>query len=156
MKKIVFTAKDGMCPKYDAFGKRYYIQDRFFGGNYEYALMSRGLTTGEVLRFPDNRMLAAWLNGRKERILDGLDDVTANYVIRRDMLQEYNDMSLIEKDGKKYILKKAGKEFLLNEYREPIQETGWFPGYRECLNMAKKILSDMENKINGEQMTLQL
>lgn len=156
MKKIVFTSKDGMCPKYDAFGKRYYIQDRLFGGNYEYALMSRDLSISGILRFTDNKMLASWLNGSKESVLDGLDDVVADYIIRRNTLQDYYGMSLIEKDGKKFILKKAGKELLLNEYREPIQETGWFPGYRECLNMAKKILFDMENKINGEQITLQL
>lgn len=113
MEKIVFTAKDGMCPKYDAFGKRYYIQDRFFGGNYEYALMSRDLTTGEVLRFPDNRMLAAWLNGRKERVLDGLDDATAYYVIRRDTLQEYHDMSSIEKDRKKVHIEESRKRVFI-------------------------------------------
>ena len=151
MKKITFTSKDGMCPKYDAFGKRYYIQDRLFGGNYEYALMSRNLIKGEVLRFPDSRKLAGWLNGSKESVLE---DAVADFIIHMNTLLDYHDKSLIEREGRKFVLEKSGREILLNEYVEPVQETGWFPGYRECLDMAKRVLYNMENKINGEQMTL--
>ena len=148
MKDFVFTSENGMCPQCTAFGKKYFIQDRLIGGrDYEYALMSYPAGKCETLKFPDKNKLVSWLIKS-----DVTDDIAANLIIGQHTLHRYSDTFLLEIEERMFVMKES--DLSLREYIEPVQETGWFDKYKECLNTAKKLLDEMRTKINGEQLTL--
>ena len=141
MANYTFTAKDGHCPGCNAFGRRWYIQDKYIGGDkYEYALMSRSLAIEEPLVFLNKGHLAKWLNG------DGSDrnyeDDIADFIISRHIYFDSSDKALLSKDGINYIYDKA--KITLTKSVDSVQETGWCSTYLECLNMAKDILKSKE------------
>lgn len=139
MGNYTFTSKNGMCPQCNAFGRKYFIQDRPIDGRaYEYALMSCPSGKRQTLKFPDRHRLASWLVG-----MDISDDIAASLIISQHTVHDYPDMALLKKDRQMFVVKK--EELSLREYIEPSQETGWFPAYAECLRMAKEILNRMES-----------
>lgn len=138
-----FTSKNGFCPACTVFGKIWFIQDRLVGGNdYEYCLMSRPETKPTQHKFKNKTDIARWLNddnGKAE-----YDDVTADYVISRQIKHGYNlsDKAIVEKGNENYIYDKVKNT--MTAVVEPDKETGWFDSYHECLRIAKEILANME------------
>ena len=146
--KYVFKSERGFCHQCVAFGKVYFIQDRYVDGEkYEYALMSRPVEKKITHKFNDIKKMVSFFNGN-----DITDDITVNLMLSQMTVYQCSNYRMIEQDGVKYIWDNKNKE--LREYMEPKQETGYFDSYTECLNVAKEILRKMEQERNGTQMTL--
>lgn len=141
MANYTFTAKDGHCPGCTAFGRRWYIQDKYIGGDkYEYALMSRSLAIEEPLVFLNKSHLAKWLNGDSSD--RNYEDDVADFIISRHIYADIYNKALLYKDNVSYIYDK--EKFTLIKTIEVKQETGWCSTYLECLSMAKNILKSKE------------
>lgn len=143
--KYKFTNKQGFCPECLAFGRCWYIQDRFIGGSaYEYCLMSKTVEKPISYVFQNKNEIAAWLNGAEDNT-EYSDDV-ADYIIScySDWKSDFSDKALIIQQDKHYIYDK--KKNTLTVVTDAKQETGWFDSYRECLKVAKEILSSIEMK----------
>lgn len=141
MEEFRFSAKDGYCPSCSAFGRLWYIRDRYVGiREYEYCLMS--VTEEEPMQysFKNKGELAAWLNGDKKNT--EYDDAVADFVISQhtDCRSNYYDTARLSFHDVDYIWDK--KNNTLTEIQERRQETGWFDSYIECLIMAKEILKE--------------
>lgn len=146
--EYVFKSERGYCPQCIAFGKVYFIQDKYIGGEkYEYALMSRPLERKTPQRFTNIRKMVSSLIGSEIT-----DDITVNLLLSQMTEYQCNSYRMIENNGVKYVWDDKRKE--LREYTEPKQETGYFSTYLECLNMAKEILKKESRKNIGIQMTL--
>lgn len=138
--EYVFASERGCCPQCIAFGKVYFIQDKFIGGNkYEYALMSRPLEKKIPQKFPDTKKMISKLIGEEIK-----DDIAVNLLLTHITIYQCSSYRMIEQDGVKYVWDELKKE--LREYIEPEQETGYCNTYLECLNMAKEILKNMEQQ----------
>lgn len=146
--EFVFKAEKGYCPKCIAFGKVYFIQDRYIGGEkYEYALMSKPLEKKIPRHFENIKKMVSSI------ICEEItDDIAANLILSQMTEYRCSSYRLIEKDGVKYVWDDKDKE--LREYIEPKKETGYFDTYLECLNIAKKILKKREQEDSGTQMSL--
>lgn len=146
--KYVFKSENGCCPRCIAFGKVYFIQDRYLGGDdYEYALMSRSAKRKPPMQFAGRKELVSWL------VNDMIcDDITANLLLSHMTLDRCSHRRMIENNGKKYVWDDESKK--LWEYEEPSQETGFCETYLECLNMAKEILRKKERENAGIQLSL--
>lgn len=141
--KYTFRSKKGYCPECIAFGKVYYIQDRYIGGEkYEYALMSRSLEKSTPRKFPDAKKMVSYIIGS-----DITNDITANLLLSQMMVYQCSQYRMIERDGTKYVRDDSKKE--LRDYIEPKQETGYCDTYLECLNMAKEFLKKVEQERIG-------
>ena len=146
--KYAFRSADGSCPKHIAFGREYYIQDRYCGGDkYEYALMSRPEENPKAKCFKNkNEMVSSLL----DTIIT--DNIAANLLIGQMTVYQCVSFRMLEQKGKKYIWDETKNE--LREYVEPKQETGYYDTYLECLNMAKEILEKKEQEYSGMQLSL--
>lgn len=145
--KYVFKANDGLCPKCMAFGKIYFIQDRYIGAEkYEYVLMSRP-TGRNAKKFVDVNRMVNFLLGENLT-----DSIAINLILNQMTIYQSSTHRMLEKDGIKYVWDETQKE--LREYMEPKQESGYCDTYLECLNLAKKILQDEELKSSGTQLSL--
>lgn len=143
-----FVSKDGFCPSCVAFGKRWFIKDRYIcGDKYEYALMSRPLEEKAPIRFTNVKMMVSNLVGSEIT-----DDIAVNLLLSQMTEYQCSSHRMIEHNGIKYIWNNECKE--LREYKEPKQETGYCSTYLECLNMAKEILKKREQECIGTQMNL--
>ena len=132
--EYVFKSERGYCPQCIAFGKVYFIQDRYIGGEkYEYALMSRPVEKKDGLKFQDAKNMVSFLVGN-----DITDDIAINLMLSQMTVYQCSNYRMIEHDGVKYVWDSQKKK--LREYTEPNQETGYCDTYLECLNMAKQIL----------------
>lgn len=111
--------------------------------------MSKSLEKTETLKFSNKYELASWLIES-----DISDDIACSLIIGQHKVYgfEFSNKSMLEKKGKMYVLEKENMS--LKRHIEPNQETGWFTKYRECLNTANEILTKLDKKINGEQMTM--
>ena len=146
--KYVFKSERGYCPQCVAFGKVYFIQDRYVGGKkYEYALMSRPVEKKVIQKFHDIKKMVSFFAGN-----DITDDIAVNLLLRKMTVYQCSNYRMIEQDGVKYIWDNQNKE--LREYTEPKQESGYCDSYTECLNISKEILRKMEQERNETQMTL--
>lgn len=146
--KYVFRNENGDCPKCTAFGRLYYIQDRYLGNEkYEYALMSKPAKKPESKYFKDKNEMVGSLLG-----IMITDDITANLYLSQMTVHQCGSLCMIEKNRKKYVWDDTKKE--LREYTEPKQETGYCDTYLECLNMAKEILKKKEQESAGMQLSL--
>jgi len=144
----VFKSKRGYCPQCIAFGKVYFIQDRYIGGDkYEYALMSRPLEEKAPIHFINIKMMLSNLIGSKVT-----DDIAVNLLLNQMTEYQCSSHRMIEHNNIKYIWNDERKE--LREFTEPKQETGYCSTYLECLNMAKEILKKQERESMGTQMNL--
>lgn len=133
-----FSGKDGHCPECVAFGKRYYIQDKYIGQDkYNYALMSMSVDVEKPKQFKNKKELASYLYGS-----DILDDIAVDLLIGQVTKVQSSSGRILEHSGSVYIWSEERKT--LTRYIEPKQETGWCDTYLECLQMAKKILLNME------------
>lgn len=143
-----FTSEKGYCPQCIAFGKRYYIQDKYIGADeYNYALMSIPLDREEPKQFKDKKELMSYLLNSVVN-----DDITANLLMSQRVIRSSGSYKMLEENGMQYIWSEEHKT--LRVYVEPKQETGYFENYLDCLTMAKKILLDMEYQRNGKQLSL--
>lgn len=143
-----FVSKDGFCPSCVAFGKRWFIKDRYIGGEkYEYALMSRLLEEKSPANFANVKEMVSSLVGSEIT-----DDIAVNLLLSQMTEYKCSSHRMIEYNDIKYIWNEERKE--LREYKEPKQETGYCNTYLECLNMAKEILKKREQEVYGTQMTL--
>lgn len=141
MGKFRFTAKDGYCPQCSAYGRRWYIRDRYVGlREYEYCLMSVSEEDPVQYSFKNKGELAAWLNGDKKNT--EYDDAVADFVISQHINcnGNYSDRALLSLRDVEYIWDK--RKNTLTEVQERRQETGWFDSYMECLIAAKEILEE--------------
>ena len=146
--EYVFKSEKGYCPKCIAFGKVYFIQDRYIGGEkYEYALMSRPLEKKAPAHFTNVKKMVSSLIGSEIT-----DDIAVNLLLSQMTEYQCNSYRMIESDGVKYVWDDKHNE--LREYTEPKQETGYCNTYLECLNVAKEILEKENRKRIGTQMTL--
>lgn len=146
--EYVFKSEKGYCPQCIAFGKVYFIQDRYVGGEkYEYALMSRPVEKKVGIKFQAARNMVSFLVGN-----DIVDDIAVNLLLSQMTVYQCSNCRMIENDGIKYVWDDQKKE--LREYTEPKQETGYFDTYLECLNIAKEILKKMKYEREGMQLTL--
>ena len=147
--EYVFKSERGYCPQCIAFGKVYFIQDRYLGvDKYEYALFSRPEEKKTPIKFPNIGKMVSYIYNS-----DFADDKLAienylNYIT----VEQCSNARLLEKGDKKYVWDELKKE--LREYTEPKQETGYCNTYLECLNMAKDILKKKEIESTGIQMSL--
>lgn len=144
----VFKNERGYCPQCIAFGKVYFIQDRYIGGEkYEYALMSKPCNKKTGQKFQDAKKMVSYLVGD-----DITDEITVNLLLSQMTIYQCGQYQMIEKDNKKYVWDGLKKE--LREYIEPKQETGFCNTYLECLSMAKEILKKREQESLGTQLSL--
>lgn len=149
MKRYAFKAENGMCPQCIAHGKKYYIQDRYYGGRYEYALMSLPVSKNRELKFNDIYGVVEWLVGEDIRDDNAIRFIMGQHV---DYKLNFEDMCMLKRQGEKYVLDK--RRLCIRPFTEPVQETGWFQSYYECLGTAKELLERIEKIKNGEQMEL--
>ncbi|MDD7739781.1 MAG: hypothetical protein PUJ62_06875 [Lachnospiraceae bacterium] len=141
--KYTFKSENGCCPKCIAFGREYYIQDRYLGGDkYEYALMSKPLVTAEPVHYKD---VCEMLSNLLGTVIT--DNVTADLLLSQRTICRSASFRMLEQNGKKFVWNEMQNE--LREYTDPKQETGYCDSYRECLNMAKEILEKKEREENG-------
>ena len=148
MDKYTFVSKNGFCPSCVAFGKRWFIKDRYIGGEkYEYALMSRPLEEKAPIHFMNIKMMVSNLVGSEIT-----DDIAVNLLLSQMTEYQCSSHRMIEYNDIKYIWNDERKE--LREFTEPKQETGYCSTYLECLNMAKEILKKREQEVSGMQMML--
>lgn len=146
--EYVFKGEKGFCPKCVAFGRVYFIQDRYISREkYEYALMSR----------PSEKKASQKFESVKEMVNSLMDseisdDIAINLLLNQMTVYQCSSYRLIEKDDAKYVWDDLKKE--LREYTEPKQETGYCDTYLECLNMAKEILKRKERDSAGIQLSL--
>lgn len=146
--EYVFKSERGYCPQCIAFGKVYFIQDRYIDGEkYEYALMSRPVENKVRLKFQDTKNLVSFFFGK-----DITDDIAINLLLSQITVYKCINYRMIEHDGVKYVWNSKTNE--LREYTEPKQETGYCNTYLECLTMAKDILTKKEIESTGIQMSL--
>lgn len=146
--EYVFKSERGYCPQCIAFGKVYFIQDRYIGGEkYEYALMSRPVEKKIGLKFKNVKNMVSSFVGN-----DITDDIAVNLLLSQMTVYRCSNYRMIEQNGVKYVWDSQKKE--LREYTEPNQETGYCDTYLECLNMAKEILKKMEREREEMQLTL--
>ena len=146
--EYVFKSERGYCPQCIAFGKVYFIQDRYIGGEkYEYALMSRPVEKKVGLKFKNVKNMVSSFVGN-----DITDDIAVNLLLSQMTVYRCSNYRMIEQNGVKYVWDSQKKE--LREYTEPNQETGYCDTYLECLNMAKDILKKMEREREEMQLTL--
>lgn len=147
--EYTFKSQNGYCPQCVAFGRIYYIQDRYIGeGKYEYALMSGSLEKKIPRKYLNAEKMVSSLIGSEYS-----DDIASvNLLLSQMTFRRCGPYRLIEHDGIKYVWDELKKE--LREYTEPKQETGYCDTYLECLNMAKEILKAKEQEINGTQLNL--
>ena len=146
--KYVFRSENGECPKCTAFGRVYYIQDRYIGGEkYEYALMSKPAEKPESKHFKDKNEMVGTLLG-----IVIVDDIAANVYLGQMTLYQCGSLWMLERNGKRLIWDDTKKE--LREYTEPNQETGYCDTYLECLNLAKEILKKKEQESAAMQLSL--
>ena len=146
--EYAFKSERGYCPRCVAFGKVYFIQDRYIGGEkYEYALMSRTLQKKVPKKFEDVKKMMSMLIGSEIT-----DDIAVNLLLSQMTVYQCSSYRMIEKDGVKYVWDDRNKE--LRDYTEPKQETGYCDTYLECLNMAKEILKKRELESMGTQLSL--
>lgn len=146
--KYVFKGEKGYCPQCVAFGRIYFIQDRYIGGErYEYALMSRPLGKKATQKFGDVKRMVSGLIGSEIS-----DDIAVELLLSQMTVYQCSSYRLIEKDGAKFVWDGLKKE--LREYTEQKQETGYCNTYLECLNMAKEILKRKEQESAGMQLSL--
>lgn len=146
--EYVFKSERGYCPQCIAFGKVYFIQDRYIGGKkYEYALMSRPIEKKVGQKFQNVKKMLSYFVGN-----DITDDIAANLLLSQMTVYQCSQYRMIEESGVKYVWDSQKKE--LREYTEPNQETGYCDTYLECLNIAKEILEKIEREREGMQLTL--
>ena len=143
-----FVSKDGFCPSCVALGKRWFIKDRYIGGEkYEYALMSRSLEEKVPIHFTNIKMMVSNLVG-----LEITDEIAVNLLLSQITEYQCSSYRMIEYNDIKYIWNDERNE--LREYTEPKQETGYCSTYLECLYMAKEILKKREQEVSGTRMNL--
>lgn len=141
--KYAFRSENGCCPKCIAFGREYYIQDRYLGGDkYEYALMSKPIATADPVHFKDASEMLGSLLGTVIT-----DEIAADLLLSQITVYRSASFRMLEQNGKKYVWNEMENE--LREYTDPKQETGYFDTYRECLSMSKEILEKKEQEENG-------
>lgn len=146
--KYVFRSENGLCPKCIAFGRVYYIQDRYCGGDkYEYCLMSKSADKTESKHFKNKTEMISSLIGTVIT-----DEIAVNLLLSQITLFQCGSLRMLEQNGKKYVWNETKNELM--EYTEPKQETGYCDTYLECLNMAKEILEKMEQEHSGTQLSL--
>ena len=146
--KYVFRSENGCCPKCTAFGRVYYIQDRYLGGEkYEYALMSKPAKNQESKHFKDKNEMVGSLLG-----IVTTDDIAVNLYLNQMTVYQCGNLRMLERNGKKLIYDDTKKE--LREYTEPKQETGFCDGYLVCLIMAIEFLKKNEQESSGMQVSL--
>ena len=118
-----FVSKDGFCPSCVAFGKRWFIKDRYIGGDkYEYALMSRYLEEKVPTHFANVKMMVSSLVGSEIT-----DEIAVNLLLSQITEYQCSSYRMIEYNDIKYIWNDERKE--LREYTEPKQETGYCSTY---------------------------
>lgn len=136
----IFRRENGFCPKCEAFGRAYYIQDRYIGeGQYEYALMSKPLKQNTVQKFANTKDMVSSLAG-----MQITDDIAVNLLLSQMMEYQCNQYVLLNCGEDQYVWDRKEKE--LREHIKPKQETGFFGTYRECLTEAKRILIKKEQE----------
>lgn len=146
--EYVFKGEKGYCPQCVAFGRVYFIQDRYVGGEkYEYTLMSRSFEKNPPQKFRDAKEMVSSLIGSEIS-----DDIAVNLLLSQMTVYQCSSYRLVEKNNTKFIWDESKKE--LREYTEPKQETGYCNTYLECLNMAKEILKRKEQESAGMQLSL--
>lgn len=146
--KYVFRSENGGCPKCTAFGRVYYIQDRYLGGEkYEYALMSKSAEKPEPKHFKSKNEMVGSLLG-----IVIADHIAVNLYLNQMTVYQCGYLRMLEKNGKKYVWDEMKNE--LREYADPKQETGYSDTYLECLNMAKEMLEKKEQESVGMQLSL--
>ena len=146
--EYTFKSENGCCPQCIAFGKIYFIQDKYIGGEkYEYALMSKDLGKRKSKKFTDVKKMVS-------KLIDSeiTDDIAVNLLLSQMTVRQSGSRRMIEHDGIKYVWDSEDK--VLRGYVEPKQETGYCNTYLECLNMAKEILKKLEQEQVGIQMSL--
>lgn len=136
MKDYTFNSKNGSCPSCSAFGRKWFIQDKFFGGSYQYCLMSVSEEPRTKYVFKTKEEFAKWLQDDKSD--DEYSEEVTDYIIRRNLVHDYYNMASLVKNDKCYVYDK--ENLTLTPFLERKQETGWCDSYFECLNMAKEIL----------------
>lgn len=133
-----FMSENGHCPQCNAFGRKYYIQDRDIGaGKYEYALMSMPIDPPAAQSFPSEKEMVSFLIGQNIT-----DAITISLLLNQMTIYHSGSLCMLEQKDMKYVWDGTQKE--LREYTDPKQETGYCTSYRECLNMAKEILKNKE------------
>lgn len=146
--EYVFKSENGYAPRCEAFGRIWYIADRYIGGDrYEHCLMSKSTEKSKRMLFPDKKAMVNYLCNA-----DTQDDIGANLLLQF-MIQcrTGNGSLLLEKDGQRYVWK--AEEKMLYWVEEPKRHTGYMT-YNECLQMAKGILVAKERESNGMQLSL--
>ncbi len=136
MNEIVFSSKDGGCPRY----KNYFIHDHFDGhidgrDMYSYALFKDGEM--ERKRFKTFKEADEYLN---EVIgYEGWADKDVYYPTRDDEVLK----AAIIRD----VVYRIWKDTNTVEIKQPdVQITSFYSKYRECLEEAKKIVTDKEKQ----------
>lgn len=146
--EYVFKGEKGYCPQCVAFGRVYFIQDRYVGGEkYEYTLMSRSFEKKPPQKFRDAKEMVSSLIGSEIS-----DDIAVNLLLSQMTVYQCSSYRLVEKNNTKFVWDESKKE--LREYTEPKQETGYCNTYLECLDMAKEILKRKEQESAGMQLSL--
>ena len=146
--KYAFRSENGSCPKHTAFGREYYIQDRYCGGDkYEYVLMSRPAEKPKAKHFKNKNEMVSNLLGTVIT-----DEIAANLLLSQMTVYQCVSFRMLEQNGKKYVWDDTKNE--LRKCTEPKQETGYCDTYLECLNMAKGILEKEEQEYSELQLSL--
>ena len=138
MNEIVFSSKDGSCPRY----KNFFIHDHYDGhidgrDMYSYALFKDG--EKETKRFRSFKEADEYLSD----IIGYSDwaDKDVHYPTRDDEVVK----AAIIRD----VVYRIWKDTNTVEIKQPdIQITSFYPKYRECLEEAKKIVADKEKQFS--------
>lgn len=138
MSDIVFSSKNGSCPRY----KNYFIHDHYDGridgrDMYSYALFKDGQI--ERKRFKTFKEADEYLN---EVIgYEGWADKDVYYPTRDDEVLK----AAIIRD----VVYRIWKDTNTVEIKQPdIQITSFYPQYRDCLDDAKKIVAEEEKQFS--------
>lgn len=146
--EYAFKSERGYCPQCVVFGRVYFIQDRYIGGEkYEYALMSKPVEKKNAQKFPDVKRMVSFLFDKNIT-----DDIAINLLLGQITVCKSDSYRMIEKDGVEYVWDESKKE--LRKHTNPKRETGYFSTYLECLNMAKEIWKRKEQESAGMQLSL--
>lgn len=120
-----FKVENGLCPYYVAGGVKYYIQDRYVGGDkYEYRLEATPLQVDTIK-------------------LDNIEAAAKHLGLKPGRwYREYSDIYELHQEGKRFAYN--AKTQLLREIPEPEILTGWFDSYLECLRISKEIVEGLD------------
>lgn len=135
---ITFKVKDGSCPFYIYKNTKFLIMDYLDVNRFMYYLAEKDLTE-EIITFRNHKQAM-------EHIKNVLNFNEYSYLYRDEIEEKY----LFSDKEKDYIVNKN----IIKIRNRPSRITLDFDNYYDCLNAAKRIVSERIKKIEPEQLKL--